>query len=112
MDSRATKGWKREPIAPWELTSNWEANPVVALDAPRPDFNGALIQFLSAWFKPRHHRKMISPGKDLFDEPPSSEQLRDTFRLSPMHLSWEETARDSCRTWNYSTASNGRSGAC
>ncbi len=34
-----------ELIIPDRLTVN-PANPIVALDAPRPDFNGALVQFL------------------------------------------------------------------
>lgn len=33
-------------IAPWEVTDKFFENPVVALNAPRPDFNGALIQFI------------------------------------------------------------------
>ena len=33
-------------IAPHEVTQGFADNPVEALDAPRPDFNGALIQFL------------------------------------------------------------------
>jgi CRISPR system Cascade subunit CasA len=35
-----------ERIAPWEVTQDLEQNPFIALAAPRPDFNGALIQFL------------------------------------------------------------------
>jgi|GEM_PF-2865700 len=37
---------KREIIAPWQVTDNIGSNPIVSLDANRPDFNGALIQFL------------------------------------------------------------------
>ncbi len=33
-------------IAPWQITDQHETDPVVALAAPRPDFNGALVQFL------------------------------------------------------------------
>ena len=33
-------------IAPWEVTACYGDDPSVALAAPRPDFNGALIQFL------------------------------------------------------------------
>jgi CRISPR system Cascade subunit CasA len=33
-------------IAPHEVTDRFNENPVVSLNAPRPDFNGALIQFL------------------------------------------------------------------
>ncbi|MDR3568590.1 MAG: type I-E CRISPR-associated protein Cse1/CasA [Syntrophobacteraceae bacterium] len=35
-----------EMIAPWEVTDRFVENPVVLLNASRPDFNGALIQFL------------------------------------------------------------------
>ncbi len=36
----------REMIAPWQITKNHETDPIVALDAPRADFNGALMQLL------------------------------------------------------------------
>ena len=37
---------ERESIAPWQITDGLEHSPIVSLAAPRPDFNGALIQFL------------------------------------------------------------------
>lgn len=37
---------ERLKIAPWQLTRDHETNPIVALDAPRQDFGGALAQFL------------------------------------------------------------------
>lgn len=40
------KDGTRSLIAPWQITENLTENPIVALDATRPDFNGALIQFL------------------------------------------------------------------
>jgi CRISPR system Cascade subunit CasA len=33
-------------IAPWQLTDGFAEDPFVELAAPRPDFNGALVQFL------------------------------------------------------------------
>ena len=36
----------KERIAPWQLLDNHESNPIVGLDYPRPDFNGAITQFL------------------------------------------------------------------
>jgi len=36
----------KEMIAPWQITENHETDPIVALDAPRADFNGALMQLL------------------------------------------------------------------
>ena len=35
-----------ETISPWQVTESFTDNPVAALNAVRPDFNGALIQFL------------------------------------------------------------------
>jgi CRISPR system Cascade subunit CasA len=45
-----------ERIAPHEIADRIDSDPVIALDAPRPDFNGALIQFLiglvqTAWVR-------------------------------------------------------------
>lgn len=37
---------QRESIMPWQLTDQYDKNPIIALDTPRPDFNGALTQFL------------------------------------------------------------------
>lgn len=36
----------RAIIAPWQITEDRDHNPIIALDAARADFNGALIQFL------------------------------------------------------------------
>ena len=36
----------KESIAPWQILAKHDTNPVLALDYPRPDFNGALTQFL------------------------------------------------------------------
>ncbi len=36
----------REMIAPWQITDGYDDNPIIALAAPRADFNGALMQFL------------------------------------------------------------------
>ena len=33
-------------IAPWGMVADLSTNPVVAIDWPRPDFNGATLEFL------------------------------------------------------------------
>ena len=38
------KSGTQDIIVPWQLTET--DDPVIALSAPRPDFNGALMQFL------------------------------------------------------------------
>jgi CRISPR system Cascade subunit CasA len=66
-------------IAPWEVTDQFAVNPVVSLHAPRPDFNGALIQFLIGLVQtvaaPRNrtewHKKLV--------DPPTPDELKGKF---------------------------------
>ncbi len=71
----------RELIAPWALTDQHHTDPIVALDAPRADFKGALAQFLIGLLQ-----TAAAPDEDRgidwqawLAEPPSPEQLRDLF---------------------------------
>ncbi len=71
---------ERERIAPWQITANHDGNPVIALDAPRPDFSGALIQFLIGLVQ------TVAPPKEeeawflLYENPPSPEPLQELFK--------------------------------
>lgn len=76
----------RDVIRPCQISET--ENPPVRLDAPRPDFNGALIQFLigliQTTFAPRHERGW----RRWFKNPPSPDELdaacdwcRDAFNL-------------------------------
>lgn len=66
-----------ELIAPWQLTET--DNPVTELVAPRPDFNGALMQFLIGLLQtaatPKSHEKWL----DWLEEPPTPEVLKAQF---------------------------------
>jgi CRISPR system Cascade subunit CasA len=35
-----------DTIAPWQITSNYESDPVLAIACPRADFNAAIAQLL------------------------------------------------------------------
>lgn len=67
-------------IAPHELTRDIDSNPLLQLDAVRPDFNGALAQFLiglvqTAWVlggKPWDREQMLA-------QPPSPDELEAAF---------------------------------
>lgn len=67
----------QELIAPWQLTET--DNPLIALDAPRPDFNGALMQFLIGLLQtaatPESHEKWL----DWLEQPPEPEVLKEKF---------------------------------
>ncbi len=75
---RTRAGHKRW-IAPWQITEGLQDDPIVAIDAPRADFTGALMQFLigvlQTTFAPERERHW---AKD-FREPPSGQTLKEVF---------------------------------
>ena len=68
---------KHELIAPWQVTET--KDPIISIDALRPDFNGALMQFLIGLLQttvtPDNHDKWV----DWLEEPPSPESLKKIF---------------------------------
>lgn len=66
-------------IAPWEVTDRFADNPVVALNAPRPDFNGALIQFLIGLVQTVAAPSNGSEWRKKLAEPPSPDDLKAVF---------------------------------
>ncbi|HET7586343.1 MAG TPA: type I-E CRISPR-associated protein Cse1/CasA [Gemmatimonadaceae bacterium] len=71
------------PTALVARMSGPDADPVVAIAAPRPDFNGALAEFLigllSAALQPANEREW----KARWDEPPTEEVLRNALDALP-----------------------------
>jgi CRISPR system Cascade subunit CasA len=61
-------------ITPDQLTAT-PANPIVALDAPRPDFNGALVQFLIGLLQTACAPADREAWFDRLESPPDPEQL-------------------------------------
>jgi CRISPR system Cascade subunit CasA len=71
---------QRERISPHDLTMGIDTDPIVAVDAPRPDFNGALIQFLiglvqTAWV----HGDKHWDREDMLWSPPTPQELASVF---------------------------------
>lgn len=66
-------------IAPWEVTEQFAENPVVSLDAPRPDFNGALIQFLIGLVQTVAAPQNASEWRKRLTEPPTPDELKEKF---------------------------------
>jgi CRISPR system Cascade subunit CasA len=82
---RRAKGVK-EMIAPWQVTDRHQEDPIVALDTPRADFNGSLMQFLIGLLQ-----TAVPPEKadnedwlDWLDKAPMPELLNEKF-LSLQH---------------------------
>jgi CRISPR system Cascade subunit CasA len=70
---------KKTMIAPWEVTDQFAENPLVSIDAPRPDFNGALIQFLIGLVQTVAAPQNGSEWRKRLTEPPTPDELKEKF---------------------------------
>ncbi len=66
-------------IAPHEVTKDFAENPVVALDAPRPDFNGALSQFLIGLVQTVAAPQNGAEWRKKLADPPAPGELKERF---------------------------------
>jgi CRISPR system Cascade subunit CasA len=70
----------RDRIAPHEITSDHDSNPIVSFAWPRPDFDLAahefLIGLLAVAFPPKHQNDWLR----YFHTPPPPEELREAFQ--------------------------------
>jgi CRISPR system Cascade subunit CasA len=66
-------------ITPWQVTDGFAENPIVSLNAPRPDFNGALIQFLIGLVQTTFAPANRIEWKHKLRTPPSTDQLKTAF---------------------------------
>lgn len=73
------KSGEETRIAPWEVTTGYSDDPVITLAAPRPDFNGALIQFLIGLLQTTCAPDSPRTWRAWLREPPSPEELRTKF---------------------------------
>ena len=65
-----------EKIAPYQITDQIDSNPIVEIITPRPDFKGALYQFLIGLFQTVYAPKNETEWEDNFNTPPSPEDLK------------------------------------
>lgn len=70
---------ERSDIAPWQLTEEHATNPIVALDSLRPDFNGALAQFLLGLLQTSMAPQNEMEWRRINRQPPSPEVLKEKF---------------------------------
>jgi CRISPR system Cascade subunit CasA len=74
-------------IAPWEVTTRYGDDPSVALAAPRPDFNGTLIQFLIGLLQTTCAPDSPRAWRTWLREPPSPGELH--AKLHPVAYAFE-----------------------
>jgi CRISPR system Cascade subunit CasA len=68
-----------ERIAPWQLTDALDDDPITALAASRPDFDGALIQFLIGLVQTAYAPRTERDWRSGLTDPPAPETLREAF---------------------------------
>jgi len=69
----------KEKIAPWEVTEKYAEDPIIELAAVRPDFNGALVQFLIGLLQTTCAPQGNSDWRKWLNTPPSLEELKNKF---------------------------------
>lgn len=65
-------------IAPWQIAET--ENPVVELQAPRPDFQGGLYQVLIGLLQTCYAPKDVDAWEDLYLQPPATDTLKSRFQ--------------------------------
>jgi CRISPR system Cascade subunit CasA len=69
----------RERIAPPDVTSRYSEDPVLRVASPRPDFDGALTQFLVGLLQTEHPPSGELNWEDAFRDPPSPDALGEAL---------------------------------
>jgi len=74
------KDGSRDVIAPHEIGEGDELFQIMTLDAPRPDFNGALIQFLIGLYQIALMPDGNRTWRQVLHDPPCAESIRTSFQ--------------------------------
>jgi CRISPR system Cascade subunit CasA len=70
---------KLSRITPWQLTDGFAEDPFTELAAPRPDFDGALIQFLIGLLQTCFAPEDAREWRQRLRQPPTSKELKRAF---------------------------------
>ncbi len=80
----ATRSGRRRRIAPWQLTEDMDGDPIVMVAAPRPDFSGALLEFLIGLLQTEAAPEERRDWARWQRQPPSPVELRERLaRAAP-----------------------------
>jgi len=66
-------------IAPWQLTDGFAEDPIIMVSAPRPDFNGALVQYLIGLLQTGFAPDDARAWRRRLREPPAPAELKEAF---------------------------------
>jgi CRISPR system Cascade subunit CasA len=69
-----------ETVPPWQITDRHEDDPFTAFASVRPDFDGALAQFLIGLLQTALAPARSRDWRQRFEHPPAPDSLRRTFQ--------------------------------
>jgi CRISPR system Cascade subunit CasA len=81
-----TRKGRRFRITPWQLTEGFSDDPVVMIAAPRPDFTGALLEFLIGLVQTEIAPETEREWAVWRDRPPASGELRQRLSDAVPHF--------------------------
>ncbi len=81
-----TRKGRRFRIAPWQLTEGFSDDPLVMIAAPRPDFTGALLEFLIGLVQTEVAPESDREWAKWRDHPPSPSDLRQRLSDAVPHF--------------------------
>ena len=78
-----------DKIAPYQITDHigTDKSPIIAVASPRPDFDGALVQFLIGLLQTTCTPETDADWWDWREQPPTSEEL--SLRFEPVSLAFQ-----------------------
>lgn len=76
---RKNSGIDKKPIRPAQIAAGGDSDPIVDILAPRPDFRGALYQFLIGLLQTTFAPETIDDWKERWDKPPTVDELDKVF---------------------------------
>lgn len=65
-----------DTVAPWQITDQHDSNPIMDVASPRPDFDGALVQFLIGLYQTVMPPRDECQWRDALTSPPSPDEMR------------------------------------
>ncbi len=81
-----TSGGRRFRIAPWQVTEGIREDPIVMVAAPRPDFSGALLEFLIGLLQTEAAPEDLRAWARWKEQPPRPEELRGRLEGARAHF--------------------------
>lgn len=94
----------KEIIAIKEINNDWENNPIISLNFPRPDWNAAVLEFIIGVFFLSMAPKNTEDWGIAFENPPNSDEIE--AKLAPFAQYFDFDGEGTCAFQDFDDLSN------